>query len=181
MRRSPVSRTLLLVPLAALLAGCGQAKAPFTSSAGKFRVDMPGKPTEQVKDVPAPPPIGNLKLYAYQANEWNGISYSVMYSDYPAGMVRPEAVQPVLDGVASGFIRGANFQEKETKKLDIYGHPGREVSFSTKSTGGAPGQGRARMFLVGDRLYQIVVAGPEAKVTDSVVSDFFKSFTLTEK
>ena len=71
-------------------------------------------------------------------------------------------------------------QSQGTITLD--GHPGREVSFAVEAPAAAEkGTGRARIFLVGNRLYQAIMVGPASKVTEEELDHFVKSFELLQK
>ena len=163
----------------AVAGGCS-AKAPYTSKPGNYRVDMPGTPKEIDRKIPSPLG-GDLEMHGAMASDSANVAYSVLYCDYPEGIARSERLDAVLDAVASGFIRGSGFTELETKKSTLYGYPGRELSFQANSPSGAKGLGRSRIFLAGNRLFQVVIVGPEANATAEVAKAYFDSFALLEK
>ncbi|MDB5349504.1 MAG: hypothetical protein JWN86_751 [Planctomycetota bacterium] len=182
---TPKRLPALLVLMTASLSGCGASKTTFTSVAGNYKILMPGTPNEMDQDLPTQ--VGLIKMHTATALERDPFSstvfnYTVSYADYPAQLVRPETVQTMLDGSANGSIAFAKSKELSRKSIELDGHPGRELKFEAQGTGGAgTGVGRLRIYLVGDRLYQVLVIGSEAKATDEATKPFLDSFALLKQ
>jgi hypothetical protein len=66
--------------------------------------------------------------------------------------------------------------------ISIHGHPGREINFESQA-GSKFGKsaGRTRVFLVGPRLYQVLVAGPPGRLTPETIEGFLNSFELLDQ
>jgi hypothetical protein len=78
-------------------------------------------------------------------------AFSVVLSDYPLDHVQRVGSASLLDGARDGAV--ANTQGKLLSELiiGIAGNPGRELKISAA---GGKGTGRAKLVLVGNRLYQ---------------------------
>ncbi|HWE37878.1 MAG TPA: hypothetical protein VG406_15015, partial [Isosphaeraceae bacterium] len=57
--------------------------------------------------------------------------------------------------------------------------PGREFEFDSVGLDGRPRFVRARAFLAGPRIYQVLIAGPKATVAGAAGDAYLDSFALT--
>lgn len=162
------SSAFALIPL--LLA---VADDPYTSKAGNFRATFPAAPKTTRLNAKG---VGGDRVtaYSYAAKDRSGAVYSVNYADYPS------ADESTLDAAVDGMIKSAKMRPGSRESIALDGHPGREVRFEVDPPRGtkAKGVGRARAFLVGKRLYQVMVVGPEVKLTDDAMTKFVESFAL---
>ena len=141
---------------------------------GKFKINLPpGKPNEQIIDIP----VGDekIKLFIFGV-ESETQSFLVGYCDYPKEIVEKGDPEDLLDGVMKGMLEGMKGKEKSTEKIKIEGFSARELSFTIPD---AKATGKARAFLVKNRLYQIIAF--EAKEKPEKVDDFLKSFSLLKE
>jgi len=103
----------------------------------------------------------------------------VGYSDYPEEMVKESDPEKILDGSRDGAVRNANGKLVLENKISLDGNPGRELVIDAKGKGGQDATMKARVFLVKNRLYQVMVVAPKGQVSGAEIDDFLKSFKLT--
>jgi hypothetical protein len=161
--------------VAALLAlpGVGAAQAELKEykwKAGKCSILMPGTPKE--KDGGKGPGSTSMLLATKEA-----LVFLVSYTEVPdlAGSTK-EGIKAALDKFrdsTAAQLKGKLVREKEHK---LGSAPGRDFLFE------APGIGlyRARAFVAGGRLYQVVLAGPKDLVQGKDSERFLDSFKLSE-
>jgi hypothetical protein len=164
----------------------GQAPSPktpggwsdYTSKEGGFSVSLPaGKVMQQ--DLEVPTPVGKLTIHLHGIELPNDAgAFITMYSDYPA-VVIAAGTDKLFDGAKVGAAAGSGKGAKITSesKITFEGHPGREWIIDV------PGQGvlKAHIFLVKNRLYQLIAGGEPTKVPQKDVQAFFDSFKLIGK
>jgi hypothetical protein len=103
---------------------------------------------------------------------------AVLYNDYPMQIAQFGDPDAMLDGAVRGMT-STNWSVQSQTAIKLDGHPGREVSFEVNSpTAPEKGTGKARMYLVGNRLYQTIVVGRSSKVTQEEFDKFLESFAL---
>jgi len=100
--------------------------------------------------------------------------YNVAVGEFP-NKIFPDptaALNSARDGGLSN-IKGKVLRESE---ITIGEYPGKDLTFEIPSLPGI--QGRLRIYLVGRRLYQVMMLGPPARVTGKDSETFFDSFRL---
>lgn len=157
----------------ALPAGCHQKPSTeFVSPDGKFKVKFPGEPTVKVESA------AGIVLKMYSVESW-GRLYMVGWADVPLPPWESETrtKSRLFDG-RDGALKAVNGKSNGTTKtiqlLDRF--PGIEFG------GTAEGKHlRARIYLVGTRMYQLLVGdNTESFPTSAAANEFFDSFELTD-
>ncbi len=153
-------------------------RKPFTSKDGGFSVVMPASPTR--KELSVPTPLGPIELQMYIV-EQDGVAYFASYADYPEDYVAKNDPQQMLDGAQSGAIGNVKGELVSDSKIELDGNPGREFEFDFPKVGGPipGGGGKARVYLVKNRLYQLQVLGKKEQVDDPSADRYLDSFKLT--
>jgi hypothetical protein len=171
----------LSLPLAFLLfADLCQADDPkakdFASKEGKFSVAFPGKPEESTKEADSA--AGKLTFTNYTYSDGDS-ALLVMYCDYPADVRKQKGAEKVLDDARDGGVKSAKGKLTDEKKRTIGKdkNPGRELLIQLPD---GKLYFRSRIYLVGDRLYQVIVVGPEKYATGKDADAFLDSFKLAE-
>ena len=164
---------VLLFPIA--LNAEDKKPEPFKSKEGKFSVAMSEKPKEQTNKVKTD--VGEVDLHAFLVDQKDR-AVVVMYSDYPAGSVA-EKSEKVMAGCIEGNVKALKGKLLTEDKITIgkAKHPGREIRIEMPDKKSIY---RARLFIVGDRLYQVVALGPDDYTKTKAVDDFMKSFAIDE-
>lgn len=159
------------------------AAPPVAPSASKwetldtatFSIDAPGKAT--VKEG-----VENTKAGPVKTTTWSvqteGAFYAVSIADYPKGMMGAAVPGKVLEGARDGAMSnvGGTVGKDVEVSLDAgkKKYPGRE--FDGNTTQGI--KMAARLFLVDDRLYQMISVSPTAAFNADDFKKFADSFKL---
>ena len=140
----------------------------FSPDNGRFAVLLPGKPTEETETEKTDD--GTTVHHTFSLATETG-AFVVMYSDFPMDItiIKPDAL---LDEACKGLSTGGD-QLLSQRRISLGAYPGREIEYKTQNGT----TGKARIFLVGQRLYQLHVAFPQAADTKK----FFDSFELMQK
>lgn len=149
----------------------------YTSSDGGFKVLLPSPPQTMTQSIPLE--SWNLDLHVFISQDATG-EYMVVYSDYPDGFIeRLSNREALLEGVQQGFVQGMDATVLSDRDLSLGQYPGREIRYSTEQ--GVTGI--ARFYLVGKRLYQVVVKDGEGELESLIQRNrqFLDSFDLTNR
>lgn len=174
-----VRRLLLLAAVAALVAACGPPWQEVTTPDGGFRILMRGDPRVEKRDLDTPigPVTGN-----WYATELKESVFGVGYSDFPAQIVGSMAPQRMFMTVRESWVKRINgrLQGDGTDiKLDKV-HPGMEF-IARGQLKGHDVYLRGRLYLVGNRLYQVIVFGRKDTLPLSDINKFLTSFDLVQQ
>ena len=144
----------------------------FTSKAGGFTLLMPTEPKTQTQNLETA--VGTITVTMYIA-EKNGAAYFASFNDYPAELVQKSDPQAILDGARDGAVNNVKGKLLNEKKIAIGSHPGRDITFEAVN-----GQylARSRMYLVNQRLYQIMVLAPREQGLPAKIDQYLDSFQL---
>jgi hypothetical protein len=156
--------------VAAANAGGGAGLKEFVSPEGKFRVMMPGTPVRQQQR------LGPMTIAMYSLQNSNG-AYMVGYVDVPIPANEPDwQLQKRLDGARMGALGNIGGGLIKENRVFLQGRdPGREIEANI------PGKGliRARFFIAGQRMYQILVIGNPQFVHSADATRFLESLSRT--
>ncbi len=175
-------RRLAFISVLLVVAGCGggSTPAPYTDEEGNYRVLAVGSTKSSQQKLASQ--AGELTVFAMESVDGNKTSRSVTYTDYPLALVQSRRPEAMLDGLERAMTPDGRWSIESQRSISIDGHPGRELQFSaTAANNPEKGAGRARIYLVGNRLYQVIIVGPAAKVTAAELDDFVNSFELLRK
>ena len=170
---SHVLRQALWIPL--LFLGLGlevHASEKFTSEEGRFTVRMPLGKVEATKESAAAG-ASPVDTYVFtSANAGNTTAFMVSYSDLPGAIQNPKASAELLATAVQATVgeQGKLLFEKTVRFKKMTGKELRcqKESFDLYS----------RIFLVGGRMYQLVVLGKQGTLKLSEVQWFFASFDV---
>lgn len=170
MKIKPVLSGLAVV----LLLGAEGAPAlkEHTSREGGFSVRVPGDMREAVKSVTRDGKAGTQRTYTCSPDP--KVTYLVLVRDRPdlveAGS---EAVEKELEAaprLAAQALKGKLLGEKP---ITLGEHPGREFQVECKE-----GLYRARVYVVGGRLYEVTVLAPREVATSKTADEYLQSLKL---
>ncbi len=141
-----------------------------TSTEGRFKVLMPGKP-EYGKDKLQGDTY--LHRFTFESEDQNE-AFSIMYQDTPGlGLVDAATI---LDAAKNGGIASVkNGKLVREKKIKLGEHQGLEFEFSADGIDRVTWQ----VYIVGDRLYQVGVVEIKESLPDESITKFQKSFQVT--
>jgi hypothetical protein len=143
----------------------------FQSAEGRFSVLLPGTPKKQNLSV------SGISTTAYTIDEKDG-AYVVVFADLPiSAHESAQQTQLRLDGARDGMLRSTSARLTSESPLLLAGkYPGREINADLPERKGIL---RARLYIVGQRLYQILAAGGSTWAQSSQANQFLDSLAVT--
>jgi hypothetical protein len=169
-------KLLSLLGLALFFAGCQQPTwEELSSSEGAFSIFLPGSPTELTRTVNTA--AGPIDFHFFLL-EQKDIAYLVGYSDYPEIAVQKTNPEAILEGARNGAVASAQGKLLSELIISLNGYPGRELKIEPA---GGEGTINTNMFVVDNRLYQVMVVTPKEKAFSKHVGKFLDSFKLLGK
>jgi hypothetical protein len=176
-----ITSRLLAPVFAVVVGGWAFADPPkdetkeFVSKDWKFAVKFPDKPKEKTQDGPM-----GIKMTSFSIESKNG-ALVVGVADMPIGENETEQMtQERLDGSRDGAIKnvGGKFVSSDKITLGKQKYPGRE--YTATLTKPVEGQMKCKTYIVGKRLYQVIVMGTNDFATSKEADKFLESFRLIE-
>jgi hypothetical protein len=141
-----------------------------TSAPGAFSVAMPAAPASQSERVETAYGVVVADALVVVAGD---MFYAVAWADYPPETSRARPAR-VLDDVRDRARARGRGRLVSERSFTFDGYPGRYVELETHPVPEVTMVSRARLILVGTRLYQVIAAGP---ARDSAAA-FLDSFRL---
>lgn len=141
----------------------------FSPPGGNFTATFPGKPKHQQQHA-----MGQaIEMYVVELRAGQ-FAYSVAYNELGANAEHVGA-DLILDGAANGL--GGKILNQ--RKIQINGHPGREVTAEVLQNGVTLVL-TDRIYVVKSRMYQVIVAGVKGKEPPAPYAQFLDSFRVKE-
>lgn len=161
--------------LAAPLPGLAADWVPFQSQDGKFAVQMPTQPSEDTETTSSL--VGNVVDSTFSSTSGDE-SFSVTYTDLPALAVAFGGSGTIYSNAAGSLLKDVLGKQSSFNDATVAGQSGKELDYTAPARSGEPPMvGKARMFLVGNRLY-VVNATVPASGSEADMDRFFSSFRL---
>ena len=170
------SLAVLVAFLFSIASTADEKPAAFVSKDGKFTVALPDKPTD--KSIKSKFGDADIAIRLFSVNQKDkGRAFVVSYTDYPKAAIGADADKFVAGRVDANVspLKGKVLSNDKIT-LGKAKHPGREVRVELADKK----QYRARVFLVGERVYQVVLLGPDEFVKSKEADDYFASFAVDE-
>ena len=146
----------------------------FESADGKFKINFNGEPTVSSDMVPTD--VGNIEMTSFLYEKSVTEAYMVAYNDYPSEMVEASSVADMLDGAKNGSASSMNITMFDLEEnIEVEGNPGRHFKGNNGSY-----YVEYKLFLKGNRLYQIAIIRDGSYATPERTKEFFGSFELIE-
>ena len=143
----------------------------YKSPAGHYSILMPCSPTTET--TPTETDLGPIALQKASCAT-NALFTTVIYYDVPATL--GASPDEFLTVTADALVKGSGFVEKAArKKITIDGHPGVEIIGESQD---ASSFVRARYYLVGSRIYLVMVGTALSDAATPEIDSFFGSFKL---
>lgn len=164
---------------AVLVTACNTATPTFeeyVSEAGGFTVSTPLTLEEDTQSVETQ--AGPIEIYTFTAEDRQA-AYIVAYSDYPEALVTQSEPDVILDGSRDGAVGNVGGTLINETRVELQGNPGRALVIDTTTDDGQAATVNARIYLVDNRLYQILVVVPKEDEVDVDVDGFLDSFSLS--
>jgi hypothetical protein len=161
------------------------------SSADAYAVSLPGKPQVVTRDVEVPLAAGTQKVSMTMTSAGVGPTmFAVGVAHLPAGMPQdPDTLQASVAFFRDGLLRNIGVRGAQKETMPPTGLGGRAnvraaTAFEARGQLGRPGATpeparlAARIYVVDDRLYQVVAMGRADDLPDHELETFFTSFHL---
>lgn len=163
-----------LVAGSVLTGGCKKQAQfqEFASADGRFKVQMPGTPTEKTETA------AGTSMKTFVIEDKNG-GYMVAFADLPIPAAESEQqLEMRLDGARDGALRNVNASLTKENRIKLNGkYPGRDIEATIPDKKGAL---REKMYVVNQRLYQVLVIGNPSFVNSAAATKFLDSFALAQ-
>jgi hypothetical protein len=119
-----------------------------------------------------------IAMTTFMIEDRNG-GYMIAFADMPISGNEPEQqLQMRLDGSRDGALGNVKGSLTKESRITLAGtFPGRDIEGTVPQMKGAL---HARIFIVGRRLYQLLVIGTPSWVNSSDATKFLDSFALTQ-
>ena len=169
-----------IILVAAFLTACTRAGSDWRELAvheGGFSILMRGQPeyVRQTLDTPA----GKMDAHLYSSDHPDAY-FAVGYSDYPLSLVLGGSPQALFAGVRDTWVQRLEGRLVSTDdRISVGTYPGYAFSAEGKARG-ADAFLDARLYLVDQRLYQIVAISRKQAVSQGVVNRYLNSFKLID-
>jgi hypothetical protein len=151
----------------------------FNSPDEKFRILFPGEPEQFKQNINSQ--VGPLELRMFMVErKQDGVGYAVGYTEYPQTYIdvltQKNIIEKALDSAKDGALKNSQGTLLSETKINLGSYAGRELKYTK------PGKIIAthRIYLVENRLYQVIVETKEEKekILTKSISGFFNSFKL---
>ncbi|WP_223638764.1 hypothetical protein [Corallococcus sp. EGB] len=123
---------------------------PYEATEG-FVIAMPTEPQVERKQVPLG--ANTVNTAAFSSRTEDGTIYSVSTADYPERLVASRPPEALLNEGKDGLVKQVQGTIKEEADITLDGYPGKSYTVSSPVVG----EVKARNFLVGPRLYTLLV------------------------
>lgn len=170
---------LLLMMLGAVVSTASDGPAykreqwkEFRSAAGRFRILFPGIPGTSEQTTKAL--SGTIVSRRFTVHIRPGITYDIMYSDYPGSVSANVSSKIILDTARDGLVHQTKGALITEKTIELRTGVGREAEIK----GADATVYTVRLVLVGARLYQALVA--EQNLQSPNARQFLDSFRIAE-
>ena len=170
-----ISATLLNLSIRGFAPNVAQE---FQSRDGGFSIMTPYtlKETTQFMDTQ----IGKIEVHFFIADQGEK-SFLVVYSDYPSEVIKTSDPEKMLDGSRDGAINNVKGELVSEEHISLNNYPGRDFTIGAQTENGQDLFMRGRIFLVENRLYQIMVMATKGNENNKEIDDFLESFALLSK
>jgi hypothetical protein len=171
----------MVIPFCSDLARADEKFEKFTSGAGRFTVEMPGKPTESTKKTQ-----NGAELHYAVAKPSIIEQYQVVYFDLPENIVKGNEPKKIFKLYTDGEYADAKIEKQKDIAFGADKLPGTEYRadtvFKADNGGMVPVYIRERLVLSGNRIYvvQFRAAANKNLLDSKEANQFFDSFQVTK-
>lgn len=163
---APVAFLLALAPAVA----SAQEWKDFTSAECRCSAQFPGTPQQRTQ--PAQSKFGSLEGKIITLDVPGNAWFAVYFTDYPKDAAEKRKPDVILNDARDEAVKNVKGKLATETKITMNGFPGRELRID------APGDMtlHARMYVVNERLYHLLVVTSKAKDASADAKKFLESF-----
>jgi len=144
----------------------------YQSESGQYTIRFPGAPNTSSDTVLAD--VGPITMHSCQFENRDGVAYMVSYADYPQSMVDTRDKRELLQSGKRTVVRSMELSALDVEEEVLLGdHPGLDFQGHSESYYVV-----FRVFMVGNRLYQIAMMREGEYVSEEERVAFMESFQL---
>jgi len=143
----------------------------FTPKDGGFTVALPSVPTEKKRQAKSS--NGMVEIVIYTCEPASDVIFVVGVTDYP-NLDMEGGEDKRLRNARDGAIDNSKGKLIHERKIQLSGHPGRELWIQTEGDGMI----HTRLYAVKQRLVQTMAIGPKESVETKAVAAFMDSLKL---
>jgi len=143
----------------------------FVSKEGKFTADFPGRASVDTKKDGQ----GNTTTTVAVNMDKSTISYTITVTTFASDITGTDP-KLILDASLKAFSKTA----KSNKEIELNGFPGLEIVHESKE-GDKVSHMMHRIYVVNNRMYQVIAVAPKDKKDILQAEKFFKSFKFEDK
>lgn len=148
----------------------------FVSQNGNFSIQTPVRLVENVQSMDLQAGV-SVDMHAF-SGELRDFSYLVAYSDYPQDIFAGVDPQVILAGSRDGAVTNVDGTLVSDNEITMQDYPGRQLMINGKAEQGQAMVIHSRMYLVRNRLYQVMVVLPANQTLRAEAEGFLTSFKL---
>ena len=171
-------RSLLTALIAlSVLGACSRGDGEWHELAiaeGGFKVLMRGQPRYAKQEGQTP--VGKMYSHVY-SSERPDAYYAVGYSDFPVAYALGTNREEILKGVRDGWVRRIEGKVVASGPTRLDGYDGIDFAAEGRSKGGEAWL-QGRLYLVDQRLYQVIAMGRKGEVAQGTLNRFLNSFRI---
>jgi hypothetical protein len=171
------TKLIILITLltALILAGCAAKFKEFHSEAGNFSVKAPVILAEQPQTIDMT--SGKAEAHTYLA-ESDGFLYVAAYSVFRDEIINQGDPEELLNNARDSMLASLSGKLVLETRKSLEDYPGRELVVDMKMSDGTDGVMKARIYLVKNRLYQVMALVSKGDEDDVSITKFLDSFKL---
>lgn len=170
---------LLIVIAIFTFSACGSANVVnydqadlYLAKSSAFKIDFSGEP--KVVNEVVETESGDIPVAYYVDEADGGVTYMVTYSAYPDEVFKSLNKEGILEGAIQGGLNAWGIETpKESNEISLNGYKGLYYRADN-----AKNFVVGSLYLVQNKLYQIVVVSEGAYVSDELANGFISSFQL---
>ena len=164
--RAPLMFLLTLAPAVAM----AQEWKDFTSAECRCSAQLPGMPQQRSNTMQSK--FGTLDAKMIMLDVPGTAFFALFYVDYPKDVITKDKPDEILNDVREAAVANVKGKLRSETKITMNGFPGREVKIDS------PGKMvmHGRIYLVKERLYQVIVVMPESRESAGESKKFLDSF-----
>jgi hypothetical protein len=147
----------------------------WSSDDGRFMVALPQKPEETSQTLRGPKGDFAMRSVKVSLTKPDIRGYGVSWFDLQGDVPDKDAFLRTATKNVSATLKG---QIVEEKSVSLDGSPGREARIEIQ-TGKEPVIAKVRLYMVGNRAYQLTAAAPKSEADGRDVTKFLESFKVT--
>lgn len=166
----------LLLTCCALFAVQGYAKEE-RNVRGNFAITFPGKQRSVAESGDYRVGAETLSIHTFSVQIESGVAFTLMYVDYPKAVIEGRGCSRLVASLGKGVVGQLGGVPTAAGEFDDGELKGQQISFHGKAQE-IETAGQLRLFLVENRLYQLLVWGSKEGFNQGVAQEFFGSFKL---